>query len=429
MAAIVMLSMTYLLFNNPFFYALNLVAVPSLFFLHMTLLFGSAYKGWADFRLIASTLDHLIPQNVRHWFTAFGIIKSSAGSRMGDHRKVVVKKISIGLTIAVPLLLVILNLLASADHVFNDLLSGIPEWMDNVSLGGGIGRLVWTCLVCLFLFGYLWGFVEPRKVLTEQASAEENRVKAGFRIDPIIMATVLVAINLVYVLFVAVQFSYLFGVLEGALPEGSSYAEYARSGFFELLTVSILNFIIMLATLVYGEQGTDLLQKIIKGLLYVLLICSAIMLYSAYMRLVLYEEAYGYTYIRFLVHAFMIYLGLLLIVAGLRIAFKALPTAKIYIVISLVAYVVVNYAGMDQVIATKNIERFRDSGKIDTAYLRNLSTDAASVLIRFSREEHPVMANELRRNLADPSRDNRAWQSFNLSRFRAERALERYFSE
>jgi hypothetical protein len=432
LGTILLLTMTYLLFNNPFFHALNLVVIPALIFLHMTLLLSYRQLDWGSIRIAANALDHLIPQTFRHWPTAVTILKSSLLRQMGDRHKHVLGKVMIGLAIALPLLIIITKLLASADGVFNQLMSTIPDWMGNLSFGEGIARLIWTCLIGLFLFGYLWGFREPRKVESDQDGQMEsvdtgnNKIR---KIDPIIIVTVLISINLVYVLFVVVQFSYLFGGLEGVLPEGSSYAEYARSGFFELVVVSLINFIIMLVTLVCGGDAHGLLKKFNNGMLYILVGCSGIMLYSAYMRLVLYEQVYGYTYIRFLVHAFMLYLGLLLIIAGLRIRLQSFPIAKAYIVISLVAYVIMNYVGMDRIIAAKNIERFRDSGKIDTAYLRDLSTDATALLIRFSKEEHPAMESGLRRNLANLSRDNRAWPSFNLSRYRAERALERYFND
>ena len=64
--------------------------------------------------------------------------------------------------------------------------------------------------------------------------------------DGIITLTVLLLINLVYVLFIAVQFKYFFS---GTLEDGFTYAEYARRGFFELLFVTLINLSISIAVI------------------------------------------------------------------------------------------------------------------------------------------------------------------------------------
>ena len=46
----------------------------------------------------------------------------------------------------------------------------------------------------------------------------------------------------VYILFFAVQSSYLFGAFSRTLPEDFTVAQYAREGFFELCRVMAINF-------------------------------------------------------------------------------------------------------------------------------------------------------------------------------------------
>lgn len=440
-AVIMLLAMTYLLFNNFVFYLLNMIIIPPLIFLHMAYLFSPRRLDWSNIRLIIDALDHFIPQAFRHFPTVFKVIRGSTVTRMDQRHRQVMGKIAIGVLIALPLLIVVILLLSSADSQFNQMLSFVPDWFGNLSLTGGVQRLLWIAFFTILFFGYLWGFIDPMTYKQSAAAEEAHSSDYGevmfvpviqskpFRIDPIIIVTVLLSINLVYVLFVVVQFSYLFDVLSGALPEGKSYAEYARSGFIELITVSAINFIIMLGALVFGEKGSTLLHKINNSLLYLLVGCSGVMLYSAYMRLALYEEVYGYTYIRFLVHAFMIYLAVLLLIAGVRIAFKGVPLARYYIVLSLAAYVLVNYMGMDRIIAANNIERYERTGKIDTSYLRSLSTDATPLLIRFAKDGGPGMEALLQEARDDLSAVDRDFRSFNLSSYLAERALERYIEK
>ncbi|HUM71224.1 MAG TPA: DUF4173 domain-containing protein, partial [Chloroflexota bacterium] len=53
--------------------------------------------------------------------------------------------------------------------------------------------------------------------------------------------TLLVAVNLLFLVFVVIQFTYLFGGVAYLQVDNFSYAEYARRGFFELLLVVILS--------------------------------------------------------------------------------------------------------------------------------------------------------------------------------------------
>ncbi|BBH23646.1 hypothetical protein Back11_49910 [Paenibacillus baekrokdamisoli] len=438
-----MLSMTYVLFNNSFFYVLNVLVIPPLIFIHMSYMLSARRIEWWKIRIIQDALDHLFVQSTRHFPTVFKVIRLSTFRRMNKQRKGVMSKVLLGLVIALPFLVIVINLLASADGVFNSLLSGVPGWLDQLSYSESVLRLIWVIIFGFLFFGYLWGFIKQKTYdwekraqaakaqLRTDSEAAALTVQSSYQIDPIIMATVLIAFNAVYVLFVVVQFTYLFGAGQGILPEGSSYAEYARSGFVELIAVSIINFAIMMITLVFGSaQGQSALKKLNNAMLYILVGCSFVMLYSAYMRLTLYEDTFGYTYIRFLVHAFMLFLAILLIIAGFRIHYARIPLTKCYIVLGLISYVMMNYIGMDRIIASNNIERFRESGKIDVNYLTDLSTDATPLLIHFAQKEYPELQESLRNQQTDLWRDsNRAWPSFNLSHYRAERALNRYFEE
>ncbi|WP_179031026.1 DUF4153 domain-containing protein [Paenibacillus kribbensis] len=454
---IIMLALTYALFNNPVLYVLNALAIPALISVHMVLLIGEKRHDWSEPGMIGQALSHWFYQNMRHIATPFRMFKRAAFRNVKDERKRVLGKVLIGLLIALPLLFIIVSLLASADGMFEELLSGIPAWIGTWSFGSGMLRLIWTCFFTFCFFCYLWGFVHPaprdtvREVqswhgLNEGANGQATKYDGhssviidrpripdyepvAIKFDPVITATVLIVMNLVYVVFVVLQFGYLFGAWEGALPAGTSYAEYARRGFGELVMVTGINFVLMISVLKWTEFSSSILQKINSGLLYILVGCSGVMLYSGYTRLVMYEEAYGYTYTRYLVHAFMIFLGLLLLIAAVRIHIRQLPLAKYYIVLALVAYVVVNYVGIDVRIAENNLERYRTTSVIDKEYLSGLSADAIPLLIEFSRKEHGTMDEYLQGRLMSMTREETAWPAFNWAKYRAQQELQDYILE
>jgi len=130
LSSIFLLSLTYLLFHNPFFYSLNLLVVPILIILHMTYMLHSPNTSWASATLIVNAVEHLFPQVVKHWANIMVHLKKSAGQNLKEGQKEVYRKVLIGLVISCPLLLVVIALLSSADGIFNELLSGIPHWLD-----------------------------------------------------------------------------------------------------------------------------------------------------------------------------------------------------------------------------------------------------------------------------------------------------------
>ncbi|MFC4598283.1 DUF4153 domain-containing protein [Cohnella hongkongensis] len=420
LAAILLLSLTYGLFRNPVFQALNFLAIPALIFLHLAIVRGANRIAWWDVRIVGETLRHLIPLSLLQIPRVFRVLKVVLFRRLGSERKATAGKIAAGLVLAVPLLLVVIPLLASADGAFNRLLNGIPEWINRFSMSELFGRLLWIAVFGILFAIYFWSFAKPpRRNRAARGAAAAESPKP--RIDSVVLTTVLLAVNAVYVLFVAIQFTYLFGAWEGALPDGTTYAEYARRGFGELAAVSAINFGLLIAALTCG--GTR--PGRVNALLYVLVGCSGVMLYSAYIRLAMYEEAYGYTYIRFLVYAFMIYLAFLLLVAALRIRTPLVPLSKCFIILSVAAYTLINYVGMDRLIAENNIARFEQTGKIDRSYLNRLSADAIPVLARFAEESDDAEMTKLLAARRDElNRESRDWRSFNLSVYWARKALQ-----
>lgn len=441
LGAVFLLSLTYVLFANWIFFGLNSLAIPALILLHMTYMLSYKQPSWSGFGLIGAALEHFFTQSLRHWATVLKMIRRP-GSKMEDERKRVLYKVLIGLGISFPLLVVVTSLLSSADGVFHQMLAGLPQYLERISFGEGLVRVLWVVLLGMGMFGFVWGFVHPKEyewnpkpVLNMEGETAVEPVTDLFpdplslRVDPVIITTILTVINTVYLLFVSVQFSYLFGAWEGILPEGSTYADYARSGFVELIVVTSINFAILLLSLHSVVEKKGLLQKTVNLLLYILVLCSMVMLYSAYSRLTLYEEAYGYTYIRFLVHAFMVFLGLLLVIAAVRISKVKLPLAKCYIVLGLLSYVLINFIGMDAIIAEQNIQRYSANGTLDTSYLSNLSADVVPKLIAFSKQENGKLDDILHDKLENYAQVNRKWPSFNLAQYRAEQALDEYFAK
>ncbi|WP_172194578.1 DUF4153 domain-containing protein [Saccharibacillus qingshengii] len=426
-AAVVLLALTYALFDNPIFFVLNLLALPALIAWHLTYIMGDRRRSWHDLRLIPDAFGHVLKQTVLHVPDAFAWARPRA-NRAGDSEDdSSLRQVMYGLAFAVPLLGIVLVLLLSADGVLRTMAGRIPVWFGNLPLGDGGGRLLWTCAAGLFLFTYLAGFRSPKRRLPVQGPWMADPVEPAARFRPLPMVTLLISLNLVYVLFVAFQFSYLFGAWQGVLPESSSYAEYTRSGFGELIGVTLINFGVLLIGMYATLRGEGRQRRLLDALHLLLIFCSVAMLGSAFSRLLLYEEAYGYTRLRFLVHAFMIFLFAVLLLFALCIRLRRIALGRLLVVLGVCAYLAVNYACMDRVIARLNLDRQHTAeAAADLGYLMGLSSDAVPVLIERGKQEGGELDRLLREKAKNEASLKVPWPSWNVSEWRSRERLSQY---
>ena len=190
------------------------------------------------------------------------------------------------------------------------------------------------------------------------------------------MRIILVSLNVLYVIFSFIQFKYLF--MNAGKAANFGYAEYARTGFFQLMVVSFINF----ALLYIAEKG-EKLDKILK---ICLIIFTIIIVISAAFRMHLYEQEYGYTYLRLFVYFTLVTEILILVPVLAKVCGKDVDVFKVGLEIVVVMYVAVNFINMDKIIARNNIDRYLadpNNVEFDAYYLRdNVGTDAAEELIK-----------------------------------------------
>lgn len=416
---IALLSLTYIWYANAFFRALNLLVLAALIVAQTMLLTRGGSQPWHRARFYGEMLSQWLVEPFAHLAVPFHSLGQlwKSGDQPSPSR-VLVRRIAAGLLLALPLLLVVIALLASADMIFLSWMNRIPELLHISSIGDGIMRILLGGTIAVYSFCYIWGLLF-RKAPAASGMTAPPPPGPRFAFDPVTAGTLLVSVNAVYILFVAIQFSYLFGAADGLLPAGTIYAEYARRGFAELVLVALINLGLLLGGLHCIRPAGTVGERVRKLLLSLLMGSTIVMLVSAYSRLALYEEAYGFTQTRLLVHGFMIFLGVLLLVALVRIWQLRFSLAKVYICTAIIAYLIMNFANLDALIAAKNVERFERTGNIDLYYLGTLSADAAPALIKL-QDQHPELAELdgiVERWRAEALAD-RHWQSWNWAKRR-----------
>ena len=112
------------------------------------------------------------------------------------------------------------------------------------------------------------------------------------------------ALVALFAAFVALQAATLFGGQRHVLDTaGLTYAEYARSGFAQLLAVAALTFAVLGAARRWAPR-----ERLLPAALCVL---TLVVLRLGARRLGLYEETYGFTRLRFAAHAALLYFAAL----------------------------------------------------------------------------------------------------------------------
>lgn len=362
---ILLLSMTYFIFDNMFFRILNLLVIPALFIIMYIMVVNPSDK----IAIIVRDFISLIFRPLGYVGTLCDQIEESISSKlkMSENMKKVIKV----LVIVIPISFVIIFLLSSADMIFNNIFSSIFDSLRNILEDFSGYNLVGRLISMFLLFGYLSLVI---LFIVNDFSKEKNDLKEEKRKDAFTMKVLLTVLNVVYVIFDIIQIKSL---MFHSVGDGVTYAEYARQGFFELMFVSIINISIILLSKKYKSND----KKYIDIMSIIMVILTFIIIVSAFIRMYLYEAAYGYTLLRLLVYITLITEVILLV---LTIKYIINPNTKIvrdYMIIIVSVYTFINFINIDRVIAEKNIERYYDNKKIDLFYLENYSADNIPCLI------------------------------------------------
>jgi len=312
-----------------------------------------------------------------------------------------------GIALALPLVLLLGALLASADVVFASIFEfdGGP-WVSHVVavvVGAlGMGTLLRMASVRA---------AEPPPVRRSQLGVAEWTIVLG-------------ALDVLFAAFAIARIASLSEggrrVIESA---GLTYAEYARSGFFQLLAVAAIAGTTLVTLRAFAATGSRAERRFKVMALFAVVLTLAIVV-SAFQRLVLYEDAFGLTMLRLYSHTAIVWVGLALILLGVVLVTRPKRPwlAPATGIAALVLLFGLNVLNPEAFVARHNIHT-RGSTAFDPMYLsRDLSDDAlptiADNLDRVDAESRRLLEGRL----CSRDQETRGWASFNLARHRANEA-------
>jgi hypothetical protein len=316
---------------------------------------------------------------------------------------------SLGLTLLV--LLIFGGLLSSADVAFSVLLDRAVPDLDGASVFSWIFLAVVGALIAVA------GTYTLSAPPTTSSLDTEGRRRFGL----VEWAPATSALMLLFVGFVVVQFAVLFGGRRHVLStSGLSYAQYARSGFWQLVTVTLLTLAVLGAVARWARRDRPVERLLLRVLLGLLCGLSVIIVSSALSRMWTYQKVYSFTGERIFVMSFELLLGVVFVMiaaAGARWRGRWIPRATVGLTVLMLLGLAVldpeNYA------ADRNIVRYEQAGKIDAWYLRALSADATPALTRLPDPVRRCTLSWIADDLATPD----PWYAWNLGRSQARKAL------
>jgi two-component system, OmpR family, sensor histidine kinase BaeS len=343
-------------------------------------------------------------------------LSTEAGGNVRKARSPAVMSLVRTTVVTVPVVLLLILLLAQADPVF----AWLRDALQHVLPNDFIGRTFFFAL----LFGVTLGAyssaqhgrpaaLDPTRPMGVLLGAPERRV-------------LLLALASIMWLFVYSATASLLKNPAAVSGSGITYAEYAHRGFAELSVAATL---VIGAVLVTRRSWitTDSWARRAAGMA---LVGECGMIAIAFMRIVRYEQAYGYTTLRLYAQAYMIVLACMSCLLLAEIMRRAQSTRFAYhsatAALTLLAACV--YFNTDAWIVRENVKRYVMTGSLDTSYLANdLSDDAMPALVaslpRLHEPERSLLSGFLRAREASHhrNRDHR-WYAWNYRAMQSARA-------
>lgn len=377
------------------------VIVPTAF-AEVLLLFLGASLG-ADGGGASETLPALVERFsmvIGHLVVAPGMFRFTEAAGRDDIARKRATAIGRGLLLGLPVLVVVGLLLANADPIFR-------SWFDLTPL---LKHLALALAGAWFVVG-----------LSRAASAKDPSpgVQPAPSLGTLEVSLVLGGLCALYGAFVVAQFVALSGAGHRILvSEGLTYAQYARSGFFQLLGCAAITLVVLLVARACTDR-TRLIPASFAGLTIVLTLGVVVV---SIRRLELYEAAYGLTMLRLASLVAAIWIGAVFVMLGATIVPRGLP-ARLFPAAAFASGVLLvaawGISNPASIVATTDVGRAEHGHRFDVYQAASLGPDALPALAAGLAHLDAPARRELRNAVCARSPGKPVGTAYNLARAKA----------
>ena len=299
-----------------------------------------------------------------------------------------------GLVVSVVVVLTLGLLLASGDAVFGSFLSE--------AIDGSLWSHVALVAVLFLLLSSLGVSSSRNRPLPHVAPFQPRATIEGFM--------GLAAMTAILGLWCGVQITVATGGADRILAtEGLTRAEYARTGFFQLVFVAAVVIGLLSVLDRTTIRATPAARRTFAILSCVVAIETVVVVYATYLRLSLYIDAFGLTMLRLSVACFLAWLALvlglvLMRVVGVGSGRRWTPMASLLLAV----FVILGFGWVnpEAVVVRSNTGRSAD---LDVAYLTGLSHDAQPALLESLNNVNREDQQELTTRLCSDPLDERGY--------------------
>lgn len=283
----------------------------------------------------------------------FRVLKEGADQKRKIGSSVV--SVFLGMVVAVPVLIIVLPLLFRADAGFETFAGNLVRNLISENLIVTAFKILLSIPVSCYLYGLIYGGISGRNTNRINQDKIRQTGKKIRKMPDMTTATAMALICMVYLVFIGIQGNYLFSAFLGKMPEGFTYAEYARRGFFELCEIGAWNLIILiLASLI---SRTPRAENISLKIMSVILSAFTILLITtAVSKMGMYIYVYGLTVNRVLTITFMIWMVIVFLFVIVQQK-KTIPLVKICVMAGAVLFSLLCIFPLERWIEIYNLQR------------------------------------------------------------------------
>ncbi len=372
-----LMALSFSLFENPWLKVISCFILPSataIFYAYSQLI--NATKHYWGFSLLGS----IIKRSVSPFKQLVSAINFSKKLLISSFRQqenhTINKRIFLGIALLIPIAMLVLVLLSSADSNFNQLVTTLfSQFFKSINFSI-FAKLFLIIVLSLLLLAALHTFKDPYEIT-------ESKLKIA--LDDVVVGIVMGGILIIYVLFLWLQLDYL--VLDTLPQDFRKTEKIVKSGFWQLFFLSILNTALFL--MVYKNTGA-----VAQIILRIFIAASGLLLLSAAWRMGMYVFWYGFSYEKFFAsYTTFFALGVFIYLLLASFAKKRKDVFRIIAFAALWVYAIATVMPIEKIIFHSNVQLSQlSNSRIDLNHLKDLSLDIiGDVRTHFSSELVPTI--------------------------------------
>ncbi|GGD03884.1 DUF4153 domain-containing protein [Enterococcus wangshanyuanii] len=410
-----LLGLSFAIFENTIFLGMNL------FFLVLSCSYWIMTLG--DARTTKTLDSHIIYdlffgivvrpfKNLSESFSVYSVARS-------DKKNKNVRYVVIGLMFSLPVLLLVITLLSSADALFGD-------WMFNILsyLSENLKSNILIFLFSIPLGYYLFLYVYRNMICLNKSSKTKKRFKG----PDAMFITILTVFILVYLIFFVSTIMNFSAFLQKPIT-ASTVSEYARTGFFQLVFVSLINIgIFTLIKIVGNEKNRGIIV-----LLSIIGVETLGLIFLGFAKMQLYISQFGLTLMRFNTSAFMLVL-FICVCLFITALWKQFNYIRWVVVIIAFSFLGISYQNAGRFIASYNYKKYQQETlyEFDLSVFYSLGADVVPVALKMYQEtEDETLKLELEKyfDYMEGQLVEHSNNQISVSRMKAKALIQTYMEE